>query len=137
VILGTRPEVIKLAPVVHESLQRENIAIEICSTGQHQGMLTQTLKSFELEVDHDLALMTPDQALSTFHTLAVSGIHNILVSNDFDGVLVQGDTSTALAGAIAAFHAQIPIVHVEVGLRTWDLDNPFPEEGNRVLIDSL
>jgi UDP-N-acetylglucosamine 2-epimerase (non-hydrolysing) len=136
-ILGTRPEAIKLAPIILGAKNHQDVTVELCSTGQHKEMLDQALLAFELTPDYDLSLMTSNQALSEFHAIAVSGIHRVLSNSDFDGVIVQGDTATAVAGAIAGFHANLPVIHVEAGLRTWDLSNPFPEEGNRTIIDSL
>jgi UDP-N-acetylglucosamine 2-epimerase (non-hydrolysing) len=136
-IIGTRPEVIKMAPIIQESELHDHIEIDVCSTGQHKLILKQALSSFDISIDYDLELMTTDQGLSYLHSNAVLGLQDLMSNSKYDGVIVQGDTTTAFAGAMTAFLNRIPVVHVEAGLRTWDIANPFPEEGNRILIDSI
>jgi UDP-N-acetylglucosamine 2-epimerase (non-hydrolysing) len=114
-----------------------DISIDICSTGQQKEMLNQTLASFDLTPLYELNLMQHNQSLSDLHSTAVTGISQLLSKLEFDGVIVQGDTTTAFAGALAAFHNKMTLVHVEAGLRSHNLSNPFPEEGNRILIDSI
>jgi len=123
--------------MIRASANFPEISIAVCSTGQHRDMFEQAQTSVGLSVDFNLDLMKSDQQLSTLHAKAVVGIHEILDTNGFDGVIVQGDTTTAFAGALASFHKRLPVIHVEAGLRTWDMTNPFPEEANRSLIDSI
>lgn len=141
VILGTRPEAIKMAPVVRE-LRAEAEAKRRCRTlvlvtAQHREMLDQVLKFFEIEPDADLDVMRPGQELANLTARLVEGLDRLLAKTAADMVLVHGDTTTALAGAIAAYYRKIPIGHVEAGLRTGELYSPFPEEMNRRLVDTL
>jgi UDP-N-acetylglucosamine 2-epimerase (non-hydrolysing) len=136
-ILGTRPEVIKLAPVVSELRRRPETECILVSTGQHREMLDQMLKQFELEADVDLGVMRPEQRLSDLTAELVRGLGNTLAAIQPDWVLVQGDTSTTLCGALAAFYESIPVAHVEAGLRSGDDRSPFPEEANRRLVARL
>lgn len=132
---GTRPEVIKLAPVVAEARRRAGqIDLVVCSTGQHRQMLDQALDAFKIKPDIDLALMREAQALSTLVAEIITRLSEVLTAHRPDVVLVQGDTASAFAAALAAFYCRIPVGHVEAGLRTGDLGSPFPEELNRVLI---
>jgi UDP-N-acetylglucosamine 2-epimerase (non-hydrolysing) len=136
-ILGTRPEVIKLAPLVAE-LQR-NPATEpvVVSTGQHREMLDQMLEQFDLRADVDLDVMRPEQRLSDLTADLVRGLGNTVAGLRPDWVVVQGDTSTTLCGALAAFYEGVPVAHVEAGLRSGDDRSPFPEETNRRLVARL
>ena len=109
----------------------------VCVTGQHREMLDQVLTLFEIKPDYDLGIMTPNQSLSSLAARTLLGLDEVLNKEDCDVVIVQGDTTTAMASALAAFHRQLPVAHVEAGLRTFDLKNPFPEEANRLLIDRL
>ncbi len=136
-VFGTRPEAIKMAPVVRALEASERFASRVCVTGQHRGMLDQVLELFELEPDHDLDLMRERQTLPDLTARALTGIAGVLEEERPDVVLVQGDTTTTLAGALAAFYAGIPSGHVEAGLRTGDLAAPFPEEANRTLTGRL
>jgi UDP-N-acetylglucosamine 2-epimerase (non-hydrolysing) len=136
-ILGTRPEVIKLAPVVSELRRRPETECMLVSTGQHREMLDQMLEQFELEADVDLGVMRPEQRLSDLTAELVRGLGNTLAAIQPDWVLVQGDTSTTLCGALAAFYESIPVAHVEAGLRSGDDRSPFPEEANRRLVAGL
>lgn len=136
-VFGTRPEAIKLAPLLDEFAGRKEIQSCLCSTGQHLEMLEGALRIFELSIDHDLGLMEESQSLSGLTTRALTGIDKILTTENPDLVIVQGDTTTAFVGALAGFYHQIPVGHVEAGLRSGDKSNPFPEEINRRLTDSL
>jgi len=137
-IFGTRPEAIKMAPVIQE-LQKypELIDSKICVTAQHRQMLDQVLGIFNLVPDVDLDLMQSNQSLTELTARALSGLSKVIADIGPDVVLVQGDTTTVLAGSLAAFYQQIPVGHVEAGLRTYDRYNPFPEEINRRLTDGL
>ncbi len=126
-----------MAPVVRALHAADGFESRICVTAQHRGMLDQMLELFELEPDHDLDLMRERQTLSALTARALTGIAGVLDAERPDVVLVQGDTTTTLAGALAAFYAGIPCGHVEAGLRTGDLAAPFPEEANRLLADRL
>jgi UDP-N-acetylglucosamine 2-epimerase (non-hydrolysing) len=138
-VLGTRPEVIKLAPVVAElrAAGARGVETVVVSTGQHREMLDQMLEQFEVAADHELRVMRPRQQLSDLTSELVRGLGRTLASLRPDWVLVQGDTSTTLCGALAAFYESVPVAHVEAGLRTGDLQSPFPEEANRRLVSSL
>ncbi len=135
-VLGTRPEAIKLAPVILAARSAGH-RCDILSTGQHREMLHQALAGWGLSPVLDLALMRPGQGLSTLAAGALAGLEPWLERHRPDWVLVQGDTTSALAGALAAFHARVPVAHVEAGLRSFDLDAPFPEEANRALVARL
>jgi UDP-N-acetylglucosamine 2-epimerase (non-hydrolysing) len=136
-IFGTRPEAIKMAPVVHALSASPDIESIVCVTGQHRDMLDQVLDLFEIVPDEDLNLMRPNQSLHTLTARMIDGLHPLFTKHEPDAVLVHGDTTSCLAGALAAFYARIPVGHVEAGLRTHDLTAPFPEEGNRQLTDRI
>lgn len=131
IVLGTRPEAIKLAPVILACQAHPSIEPLVCSTGQHREMLQQVLDYFEIEPDIDLGLMKPGQTLSGLTARCIQAIDEKIVSENPDCVVVQGDTTTVMAAAMVAFYHRKPIVHVEAGLRTGDLDAPWPEEFNR------
>lgn len=135
VIFGTRPEAIKMAPVVQALRDTAGIECRVWSTGQHRQMLDQVLNLFDLKADVDLGLMTPGQSLNGLFAAAVSGVDAMLEAEKPDLVLVHGDTSTAAAAATAAFHRRIPVGHVEAGLRSGRMDQPWPEEFNRRVVD--
>lgn len=135
-VLGTRPEAIKLSPVL-AALRRRRAACRVLSTGQGRQMLDQTLRELGLKTDRDLRLMRRDQTPGQFAKRAFAGILAELKRGKPALVVVQGDTTTALCGALAAFHEGVPVAHVEAGLRSGDLSAPFPEEANRVVIDDL
>ncbi len=136
-IFGTRPEAIKMAPVVL-ALQRERgIDCRVCVTAQHRQMLDQVLEVFDLRPDADLDLMRSDQTLADFTARAVSAIDRYLAEDEPELVLVQGDTTTVFCAALACFYRRIPVGHVEAGLRTGDMGAPWPEEANRVLTTRL
>jgi UDP-N-acetylglucosamine 2-epimerase len=133
-VFGTRPEAIKMASLVHELKRRANVEVITCVTAQHRQMLDQVLAWFKIAPDYDLNLMQPDQTLADLSARALQGVARVIDSVRPNVVLVQGDTTTAMITALAAFYARTPVGHVEAGLRTYDLDNPFPEEANRRLI---
>ena len=132
-VVGTRPEAIKMAPVVHALRRRKGLSVRLLLTGQHRGLLDQALAAFGLRGDIDLDLMRPNQSLSGLAARLLDGIDPLLEQAPPAMVLAQGDTTTVLAAAIACFHRRIPFGHVEAGLRTGDLQHPFPEEFNRVI----
>ena len=137
VIFGTRPEAIKLAPVVLGLQQQPDFTCRVCVTGQHRQMLDQVLDVFDIEPDVDLNLMVPDQTLAGLTARGIEAIDRYLAQDKPDLVLIQGDTTTTLCAALAAFYRHVPVAHVEAGLRTWNLQAPWPEEGNRVLTSRL
>ena len=136
-IFGTRPEAIKMAPVVKQLELTPGVESIVCVTGQHRTMLSQVLDLFGVRPHHDLALMTGNQTLNGLASRLIASIDDVLAIEKPDRVLVHGDTTTACAAALAAFHRQIPIGHVEAGLRTGNLAQPWPEEMNRRVIDGI
>ena len=136
-IFGTRPEAIKMAPLVQELSRREGIESLCCVTAQHRQMLDSVLEIFRLKPDYDLNIMEPRQTLSTITTKCLLGLEEVFQTAKPDLVLVHGDTSTTFAGALAAFYHQIMVGHVEAGLRTWDKYSPYPEEMNRTLVGDI
>lgn len=137
VLFGTRPEAIKLCPVIQALRSEPIFDCRVCVTGQHREMLQQVLEVFAVEPDKDLALMRPNQTLGGLTSRAIAAIDEYLAEEKPDVVMVQGDTTTVLAGALAAFYHHVPVAHVEAGLRTWDMESPWPEEANRVLTTRL
>ena len=136
VLFGTRPELIKLAPVIAE-LRKQKCRPLVVSSSQHKGLLAPFLKDLNVEVDIDLDVMKTDQTPNDVLSNVIAGLDRILVAETPDVVLVQGDTTTTLAGALAAFNRKIPVGHVEAGLRSGDITSPFPEEANRRLITQI
>ncbi|MBR0430866.1 UDP-N-acetylglucosamine 2-epimerase (non-hydrolyzing) [Candidatus Saccharibacteria bacterium] len=136
-IFGTRPEAIKMAPVVKELEKREGVKSVVCVTAQHRGMLDQVLDVFKIKPDYDLDIMKPGQNLSYITAEVLKGIEEIILKEKPELVLVHGDTTTAMAASLAAFYQQIKVGHVEAGLRTYDKYSPFPEEMNRQIIDCI
>ena len=136
-IFGTRPEAIKMAPLVKELEAREGIQSICCVTAQHRQMLDSVLDIFSITPDFDLDIMEPRQTLSTITTKCLLGMEEVFQKVQPDLVLVHGDTSTTFAGALAAFYHQIAVGHVEAGLRTWDKYSPFPEEMNRSMVGRM
>jgi UDP-N-acetylglucosamine 2-epimerase (non-hydrolysing) len=134
-IIGTRPEAIKMAPVVLEIEKRSELFGLLLLTGQHQEMLDSALATFGVRAGPNLSVMRQGQSLNSLFGSILKGVDEFLEANPVDLVLVHGDTTSASAGALAAFHRRIPVGHVEAGLRTFDLDNPYPEEMNRCLVD--
>lgn len=138
VLLGTRPEVIKLAPVIMALRRRvDEFETIVCSTGQHREMFDQAMASFGLKADLDLGLMTPGQTLAGITSLAFAAIDKTLEQTRPDAILVQGDTTSAMCGAMCGFYRRIVVGHVEAGLRTGDIYSPFPEEVNRSIIGKV
>lgn len=136
-IFGTRPEAIKMAPLVKELESREEIDSIVCVTAQHREMLDQVLETFDIKPDYDLNIMQHGQTLGDVTTRALNGLEEIIKKEMPDIVLVHGDTTTTFAGALAAFYNQVSVGHVEAGLRTYDKYAPFPEEMNRQMVDCL
>ena len=136
-IFGTRPEAIKMAPLVKELERRKEIKSIVCVTAQHREMLDQVLETFQLKPDYDLNIMKKGQTLAGVTTRALNGLEEVIKEVKPDIVLVHGDTTTTFAGALAAFYNQVDIGHVEAGLRTDNKYSPFPEEMNRQMVDRL
>ncbi len=136
-VFGTRPEAIKMAPLVKELEGRKEIESIVCVTAQHREMLDQVLETFKIKPDYDLNIMKQGQTLGEVTTRALSGLEEVIKEVKPDIVLVHGDTTTTFAGALAAFYNQVAIGHVEAGLRTNDKYSPFPEEMNRQMVDCM
>ena len=136
-VFGTRPEAIKMAPLVHALEQNEHTESIVCVTAQHRQMLDQVLDIFNIKPDYDLDIMEQRQTLATITEKSLHGLDAVLEEAKPDIVLVHGDTSTTFAGALAAFYHKIPVGHVEAGLRTYDKYSPFPEEMNRKLVGQI
>src|ERR1700684_1635617 len=136
-VFGTRPDTIKMAPVVAALQSHPDIVARVCVTAQHRKMLDDLLEFFAIVPDYDLNVMSEDQSLTEITTRVLIGMEPVLREARPDVVLVHGDTATSTAAALAAFYQRIPVGHVEAGLRTYDMHNPFPEESNRVLTDHL
>ncbi|WP_345782264.1 UDP-N-acetylglucosamine 2-epimerase (non-hydrolyzing) [Thermomonas sp.] len=137
VVLGTRPEAIKMAPVVLALRERDDVRVSVAVTAQHRQMLDQVLTLFRIVPEHDLNLMQPRQDLESLFARILLGMRDVLAASRPDVLLVHGDTSTTFASALAAFYAKIPVAHVEAGLRTGNLQSPWPEEMNRRLTSPL
>lgn len=136
-VFGTRPEAIKMAPLVLELQKHEQIESLVCVTAQHREMLDSVMDFFSITADDDLNIMAKGQTLSDITAKALKGLEGIFAKHKPDIVLVHGDTTTTFAGALAAFYAQIPVGHVEAGLRTFDMSSPFPEEMNRSIVGRI
>ena len=137
VVFGTRPEAIKMAPLVKELEKREEIESIVCVTAQHREMLDQVLETFQITPDYDLDIMKQGQTLSDITTRALIGVDGVIKKATPDIVLVHGDTTTTFAGGLAAFYNQVAIGHVEAGLRTYNKYSPYPEEMNRQMVDCM
>ncbi len=138
IIFGTRPEAIKLCPLIRQlRLLPESFTVQVCVTAQHREMLDHALDAFSIQPDFDLDLMRPRQTLSALTARILTALDPVLETERPDLVVVQGDTTTTLAAALAAFYREIPVAHIEAGLRTGDMTQPFPEEMNRVLTSRL
>lgn len=137
IILGTRPEAIKLAPVIQVFQQSPEFELQVILTGQHREMVEQVMQLFNLKADDDLEIMQPKQSLSDITCRSLGGLEELFQKSKPDLVIVQGDTTTAFAAALAAFYQKIPVGHVEAGLRTDNIYNPYPEEANRRLISQI
>jgi UDP-N-acetylglucosamine 2-epimerase (non-hydrolysing) len=136
-VVGTRPEAIKMAPVIMELKSLKDFTVSLLSTGQHAKMLDQAFKHFNITPDFELFVMKERQSLEHITSKVLEGVGNFLAQNKQDMILVHGDTTTTLAASLAAFYRKVPIAHVEAGLRSHDLSQPFPEEANRVITDRL
>ena len=137
VAVGTRPEAIKMAPVILALRQQPWVSVTVLATAQHRQMLDQVMAAFGIQADIDLNLMRPNQSLPELTSRILLGMDEVLRERSYDAVLVQGDTTTVMGVALAAFYRGIPVGHVEAGLRTGDIRNPFPEEMNRVVAGRL
>ncbi|NNC53553.1 MAG: UDP-N-acetylglucosamine 2-epimerase (non-hydrolyzing) [Erythrobacter sp.] len=136
-VFGTRPEAIKLFPLIHALEADDRFESRVCVTAQHRDMLDQVLAIAGIEPDHDLDLMTANQSLDELTARALTGIGRVLDEERPDWVVVQGDTTSVLAGALAAHYRKIPVCHVEAGLRSGDLHHPWPEEANRKMVGAI
>ena len=136
-VFGTRPEAIKMAPLVKELEKREEIQSIVCVTAQHREMLDQVLDTFNISPDYDLNIMKQGQTLADVTTRALNGLESVIKEVEPDIVLVHGDTTTTFAGALAAFYNQVSIGHVEAGLRTYNKYSPYPEEMNRQMVSCM
>ncbi|OUM85048.1 MAG: UDP-N-acetylglucosamine 2-epimerase [Bacillus thermozeamaize] len=136
-VFGTRPEAIKMAPVVHRLRQMPGIRSYVCVTAQHRQMLDQVLEAFAIDPNYDLNIMTPRQSLTQITTRVLEGLERIIQELRPDLILVHGDTTTSFAAALAAFYHHVAVGHVEAGLRTYDKNAPYPEEMNRQLVGVL
>ena len=136
-VFGTRPEAIKLFPLVHALEADSRFVGRVCVSGQHRGMLDQVLEIAGIVPHHDLDLMRPDQPLDALSAALLTGIGRVLDEERPDWVVVQGDTATAMTGALAAYYRKIPVAHVEAGLRSGNIHHPWPEEVNRKIVGSF
>ncbi len=136
-IFGTRPEAIKMAPIIMEVRKNGNFDVEICLTGQHREMLDQVMYLFELKADYDIDLMKPNQTLFDITASALLSLREVITRSAPDWILVQGDTTTAYVGALAAYYLKKKIAHIEAGLRSFNKYAPFPEEINRMMISTM
>ena len=136
-VFGTRPEAIKMCPLIKELHSREEIESIVCVTGQHRQMLDQVLDIFKVKPDFDLQLMKERQSLTTITTGVLQQLEEILMKTMPDIVLVHGDTTTSASAALASFYQKVPVGHVEAGLRTYDIYSPYPEEMNRKIISQI
>ncbi|MBE9077122.1 UDP-N-acetylglucosamine 2-epimerase (non-hydrolyzing) [Romeria aff. gracilis LEGE 07310] len=137
ITLGTRPEAVKLAPVIRQFRQSSQFEAQVVLTGQHREMVAQVMQLFDLQADRDLEIMQPQQSLTDITCRSLQGLESLFQQLRPQLVLVQGDTTTAFAAALAAFYQKIPVGHVEAGLRTDNILNPYPEEANRRLISQI
>lgn len=137
VVFGTRPEAIKMCPVIKALKNRNSIECKVCLTGQHKEMLEQVMQVFEIEADYNLNIMQPKQTLSMITANIIQKMDEILELEKPDCVLVHGDTSSSFSAALSAFYHHIPIGHVEAGLRTYNMQSPYPEEFNRQAVDLI
>lgn len=137
VVFGTRPEAIKMCPLINELKKRDKLETTVCVTGQHRQMLDQVLNVFHVIPDYDLSIMKQKQTLFDITTNILNGIKSVLEEVKPDVVLVHGDTSTAFVTALACFYLQIPVGHVEAGLRTYNINSPYPEEFNRQAVSII
>lgn len=137
-VIGTRPEAIKLAPVIlHQKSRPQDFDVTVCATAQHRNLLDEVLNTFGIRPDFDLNVMSPGQTLCDSSAKILGGLDKVLSCAKPDVAIVQGDTTTTLCGALAGFYHGVLVAHVEAGLRTWDMRQPIPEEMNRVLTTRL
>lgn len=136
-VIGTRPEAIKMAPVINALCAEPSLRVRVLATGQHRDMLDQVLKVFSIAPNVDLDLMRPNQDLTTLTAKLLIGLNEELANERPDVVLAQGDTTSVMAASLASFYHKIPFGHIEAGLRTWDINSPFPEEMNRIVVSQL
>ncbi|MDP2401319.1 MAG: UDP-N-acetylglucosamine 2-epimerase (non-hydrolyzing), partial [Actinomycetota bacterium] len=136
-VFGTRPEAIKIAPVVQALKASPMFDVNVCVTAQHREILDEVLTIFDISPDYDLDIMQPGQTLTEISTRALSGLGAVIEQAGPDIVLVQGDTTTTFAAALSALYHKVPVAHIEAGYRTGDLYQPFPEEANRRLVSEI
>lgn len=136
-ILGTRPEAIKLSPLILKSKENDCFDVKVCITGQHKQMLEQVINFFNIKIDYDLELMEPNQSLFSISANIIKTIEPLIENENPDFIIVQGDTTTAFIGALTGFYKKISVVHIEAGLRSYGKYSPFPEEMNRILISRI
>src|SRR5437016_5642797 len=136
-VFGTRPEAIKLAPLIRETRSRPGFQVRVAVTAQHREMLDQVLEAFAIVPDHDLGVMQPGQDLFDVTARCLTALREVMRADQPDWIIVQGDTTTTFAAALAAFYLKLRVAHVEAGLRTGDKHLPFPEEINRRLTSNL
>ena len=137
-IFGTRPELIKLAPVILKARKDSRFEVNVVFTGQHLELVQDAIEFFQIDIDHHLQVMQPGKSLNMLLSKALIELDQVYTQMEkCDAIVVQGDTTTVLAGALVAFNLNISLAHVEAGLRSFDLMHPFPEEGNRQLVSRL
>ena len=136
-VFGTRPEAIKMCPLVLETRSRDCFDTVVCVTGQHREMLDSVLHAFHVSPDHDLSIMDSEQTLYDISQKVMTGIRGVIESEKPDVVLVHGDTTTTFAAAVSSFYSEVPVGHVEAGLRTYNMRSPYPEEFNRQAVDAI
>lgn len=136
-VFGTRPEAIKMCPVIKELERHIEIESVVCLTGQHKEMLNQVIELFKIKVDYNLHIMKENQSLTEITCNILSHLDKVIQYENPDMILVHGDTSTSFAAALSAFYNHIPIGHVEAGLRTYNIQSPYPEEFNRQCVDII
>lgn len=137
IVYGTRPEAVKMAPLIHELSRSSHCRAIVAVTGQHREMLDQVNQLFGIEPDYDLNILTQSQTLEAITARVLAGVSSVIDAENPDALVVQGDTTTCFAAALAAFYRRVPLIHLEAGLRTGDRDNPYPEEINRKLTSQL
>lgn len=137
VVFGTRPEAIKMCPVIKELKKRDNVECIVCLTGQHKEMLNQVMEAFKIKEDYNLRIMQQNQTLSMITSNILEKIEEVIKTEKPDIMLVHGDTSSSFAAALSAFYNGIPVGHVEAGLRTYNIHSPYPEEFNRQVVDLI
>lgn len=138
IVFGTRPELIKLAPVILLARQDDRFDVEVVFTGQHEELVRDAIEFFQIKIDHQLKMMKAGQSLNKLLIQGLEQLENIFNDGQQrEAIIIQGDTTTVLAAGLVAFSMKIPVAHVEAGLRSFDLDHPFPEEGNRQLVSRI